>query len=360
MKIVVDGHVLDGPAQGTTTYIRGLYANWPKSSDVVIYCDDPDVVSQKYRFDSNVQLKKYAFRGRLLRLFLELPRVCIREKADWLHVQYIAPFFVPCRLVVTTHDILFVDFPNYFPRLGSLIKRALYFTSARRADLVTTVSLYSRERIFKTFRLKKAPFITPNHAINEDNMAPSKLPSFEGHCFGLCVSRLEPRKNQALLVKAFSEYAVKDSTVRLVFVGSQTMDYPDLGSTLASLPLSVRIRIDFLQPTDQELLWLYQNCKFFCYPSHCEGFGIPILEAYHAGCRRIICARNTALSELGDYVDYYFDSNDGTTLASLVSDSFMSSSNLTKKGRALSDWSETSALFEQELSRLISAKNTQR
>lgn len=72
-------------------------------------------------------------------------------------------------------------------------------------------------------------------------------------------------------------------------------DHPELKLVCTGAPFSkvelklinhlgLKDRILQLYPTDQELMNLYTYALCFIYPSEYEGFGIPILEAYKAGC----------------------------------------------------------------------------
>jgi glycosyltransferase involved in cell wall biosynthesis len=352
VKILVDGHVLDGPPQGTTTYIRGLYSNWPETCEVIIYCDEPQVIANKYDFGPNVELRKYSLNGRFFRLLVELPWLCWKTNADWLHVQYIAPIIKNCRVMTTTHDVLFLDFPQYFPRFISRLKGFLYFLTAKRADLVVTVSEYSKERIRCHFGIDSNIVVTPNHALASFALTESKVPELANLAFGLYVSRLEPRKNQHSLLTAFNSVAHRDKDAVLVFVGSKTIDYPAFEELLNDLDAAVKSRVKFLFPSDAELLWLYRNCSFFCYPSHCEGFGIPVLEARLAGSPLILCARNTALTELAPYVDYFFDSNDLVELTSLIDRAYLGALPVFRSPLKVDDWGESARHLYRQLCRV--------
>ena len=50
--------------------------------------------------------------------------------------------------------------------------------------------------------------------------------------------------------------------------------------------------------TDNELVSLYKNCKFFIFPSLYEGFGVPPLEAITMGCTNIILSDIPVLKEI--------------------------------------------------------------
>ena len=68
---------------------------------------------------------------------------------------------------------------------------------------------------------------------------------------------------------------------------------------------------------------LFHNAVAFVYPSIYEGFGIPILDAFSAGCP-VILSNCSCFPEVGGDAALYFDDGDAETLrthiTSLVQD----------------------------------------
>ena len=58
--------------------------------------------------------------------------------------------------------------------------------------------------------------------------------------------------------------------------------------------------------SDEHLADLYQRAMLLVYPSALEGFGLPVLEAMAQGCP-VLCARNSALVEIGGDAALYLD-----------------------------------------------------
>lgn len=58
--------------------------------------------------------------------------------------------------------------------------------------------------------------------------------------------------------------------------------------------------------TDGVLLWLYRHAACFIYPSYYEGFGIPILEAFQAGCPMLL-NRASCFPEIAADAAAYFE-----------------------------------------------------
>ena len=80
---------------------------------------------------------------------------------DYAHFQYVIPPIKKCKYIVTIHDVLFLDFPQYFPFLYRLKNNLLFKYSAKKSDIVLTVSQYSKERIEMHFNINDVKII-PN------------------------------------------------------------------------------------------------------------------------------------------------------------------------------------------------------
>ena len=101
----------------------------------------------------------------------------------------------------------------------------LFRRSARRADLLLTVSPFSRDEIVRHFGiLEGAIKITPNGVTLPASgmVLPDVKNKFGLDRFIMTVSRIEPRKNQQLLLQAWVELKLYDQGIKLVFVGEQS------------------------------------------------------------------------------------------------------------------------------------------
>src|SRR5581483_11682453 len=99
--------------------------------------------------------------------------------------------------------------------------------------------------------------------------------------FLLFVGNLEPRKNVPGLIQAYAESMLYESRgIRLRIIGSLPGDdHPVMALARATPGVDV---LGFV--SDAELAASYEECLAFVYPSFCEGFGLPLLEAMHRGC----------------------------------------------------------------------------
>lgn len=102
----------------------------------------------------------------------------------------------------------------------------------------------------------------------------------------LCVSRIDPQKDQLTLVTAFDHLAAHDPRLHLVIAGPATA--PDylraLDRRIAGSPFAARIRrLGSLAPGGAELSDAFHAADVFALASRHEPFGIVVLEAWSAG-----------------------------------------------------------------------------
>ena len=70
-------------------------------------------------------------------------------------------------------------------------------------------------------------------------------------------------------------------------------------------PLVRGVLLHLPAATDREMCWLYENCLFTLYPSHYEGWGLPVAESLARG-KLCIASNSSSLPEIGgDLVDYH-------------------------------------------------------
>ena len=74
---------------------------------------------------------------------------------------------------------------------------------------------------------------------------------------------------------------------------------------------------DTANPSPLELSSFYQMASVFIFPSHYEGFGIPILEARFSEIP-VIASNSSCLAEAGGNSSFYFDPNNEADLANKI------------------------------------------
>jgi len=118
----------------------------------------------------------------------------------------------------------------------------------------------------------------------------------------LCLNTIEPRKNMRSVIRAFAEL-VRQGEIKgcnLVIVGAEgwkremALDGQETAAELVG-------RLFFTGPVDDlDLAPLYSGAVGFVYPSHYEGFGLPVLEAMQCGTPVISSATSSLPEVVGD------------------------------------------------------------
>lgn len=306
MNILIDAHVFDDKHQGTRTYLKGLYSQLiPLAKDWKFFMVANDIDNLKNEFGNhdNLTYIPLTSHNKFYRLLIELPSIIKKYEIDYSHFQYIGTPVKVGKQIITTHDILFEqdEFKSYFPLTYRLVNGFLFKRSAKQADVLLTVSKYSRKKISELYQIPiEGIHITPNAVSKQNGKQPHldvpKSISDLGK-FILYVARIEPRKNHLALLKAFTELQLAKKGYKLVFVGRKDIPNPELedyAATHQDINGNAVVWLDSI-PNDR-LANYYKHCELFVFPSFAEGFGIPPLEAMAAGCR-LLCSKNTAMAD---------------------------------------------------------------
>ena len=306
IRLLVDAHCFDQEYGGSRTFIRELYHQLAKLPGVQIFMAAYNVQLLKESFSSSPGLffVKYKSRSRMVRLLYDIPRLVRKYRIDYTHFQYISSPWKNCRQILTIHDLLFLEYPGKFPLYYRLVKRFFFRRSAARADILTTVSDYSKSSLEKHFFLHPNRISIIANAVHERYFEPyntaeakawiRKKLGFEKYL--LCVSRFEPRKNQLLLLKLYLKLRLYEQGFHLLFLGQTSIPVRGFSSLVQSLEPAKRKFIHLVEAaSDGELLIYYRAADLLVYPSSAEGFGLPPLEA--AALRKpVICSNTSAMA----------------------------------------------------------------
>src|SRR3546814_438851 len=102
-----------------------------------------------------------------------------------------------------------------------------------------------------------------------------------GTSFALMVSTVEPRKNHILAFDAWAELIRihgADAIPLLVCAGRRGWRYDQIFARLESDPALKAHVVWIHDASDSELAALYRACAFTVYPSHYEGWGLPVTD----------------------------------------------------------------------------------
>jgi glycosyltransferase involved in cell wall biosynthesis len=235
--------------------------------------------------------------------------------------DFTLPPLVAAHGVVTVHDLSYVIRPHdAHPRQRQFLERAVP-KSIDRARLVIAVSEATKRDLMQRYgvrphRIRVVPNAVPDWfgAVN-DRVALDAVRRELGlpERFVLSVGTIQPRKNIEGLARAVALASAKVGMpdIQHVHVGSEGWLCDRVYAAIEEADAKTRFvgRVD-----DQVLRALYSMASVFAYPSHGEGFGIPILEAFACGCP-VLISDTPATAEVAAGAAFAADPADPEALA---------------------------------------------
>jgi glycosyltransferase involved in cell wall biosynthesis len=313
LHIAIDAHAVGTRLAGNETYIANLVealAEIDTENLYTLYVTRREAVERFRGRWPNFEVRRTLPHTPLLRIPLTLEAELRRRPVDLLHVQFTAPPFAPCPVVATVHDLAFEHLPETFNRRSWMQMRLTVRRTVRRAAHIITPSEFSRRDVIETYGVAPervsvtleaaAPHFRPVRDATEIERVRHTYAIREKYI--LAVGSIQPRKNLARLIRAYSDLRrerAKDKLPQLVLVGKKGWLY---GETLhaaerAGLGDSV-IFTGYV--SEDDLPALYSGALAFVYPSYFEGFGLPPLEAMQCGTPVITGDRTSLPEVVGD------------------------------------------------------------
>ena len=248
-----------------------------------------------------------------LRELLVLSWRLLRLRVDLYHsTHYVLPAYVPCRAVVTIHDIIHLLYPEYLPHAlaffyaNRMIRRAL-----TRGDRIIAGSQNTKTDLMQHFEVdgEKIPVIYYGvderfrQPVGEEDKAQALAELGITSPYILFVGNPKPHKNLDNVIRAYARArTLKDFEGDLVCVGGTGPETRRVEQRAAHLGIADRVHF-VGRISDRFLPAVYQAATLFVYPTLYEGFGLPVVEAMASGVP-VITSNKSALKEVAEgYAD---------------------------------------------------------
>jgi len=178
---------------------------------------------------------------------------------------------------VTIHDLAFMNHPEWFSASFSMTYKYLIPRITSRSKKVLTVSKTIQHQLVQYLNVE-SEILYNGLPFSLLGLANVKNP--ERKKMIVTVSSINPRKNLTALIEAFTLAELPN--YELVIVGASNSVFRKLTFTPSS---AVRFTG---YVTNDKLIALYRQSELFVSLSKDEGFGIPVLEALHFGCKVLL------------------------------------------------------------------------
>lgn len=238
------------------------------------------------------------------------------DEYDIFHPLYCDPYYLEITkkrnkpVVQTIHDMVFEKFPQFFNKATNTIENKRI--TALNADRIIAVSENTKKDIIQILNIPsdKIDVVYHGHSMILDHSTP--VPNLPDN-YILFVGARDGYKNFSTFLKAFEIIHKKNKDIFLVCTGNSFNKQEE--KLIKELGLSNFVKNYFV--SDSQLTYLYQNAICFVFPSLYEGFGIPILESFAAGCP-VVLSNTSCFPEIADNAGAFFDPYDIEDMANTI------------------------------------------
>jgi glycosyltransferase involved in cell wall biosynthesis len=251
-----------------------------------------------------------------------LPAAAKKAGCDILHcTSNTAPIFTSIPLVITLHDIIYMEslsifrkgFSNY-QKFGNMYRRMVVPRVVRKCRQLITVSVFEQKRISAFFNIDDSKISAIYNGVSS-HFKPVKDPAETARLrsayklperFVFFFGNTDPKKNTLGVLHALSLFNKRsDEKMHLVMLDFDRKELDKLISEVGDPGLNDFITLTGYVP-NLELPGIYSLSKIFLYPSLRESFGIPMLEAMACGVP-VITSNTSSMPEVGGNAALFID-----------------------------------------------------
>ena len=319
MKIAFDGQpLLNANKTGIAYYedglVKGMLKYYPENEyqlDVFTFRHKDRIEQLQKEYSHKLVLKKCVWLwDRIFRVFtflIYIPYDCFfsGEREITHFCNYVIPFGVRGKKVVTIHDLAFREYPQTIRTRTMMMLKMNLRKTLKRADAIAVDSAFTKSELVKYYNVQKGKIYVVPCGIDKEKYEEKRSVKPVKEKFGidgeyfLYLGTLEPRKNIVRLIKAYDEFRKeneKDILPDLVIAGGKGWMYDEIYEMVNKKHLEKWIIFtDYV--SEEEKIALMQGALAFCFPSLYEGFGLPPMEAMACGTP-VITSCTSSLDEV--------------------------------------------------------------
>ncbi len=242
-----------------------------------------------------------------------LPKIDVFHSWDWLQ-----PPDANLPLVSTIHDLAILKFPeSAHPGIAAQHQKSWEILKKKQARIIAVSAATKKDIVqllgYPSYLVDVVHEALPrevrdiNMSLTEEKFDALKSSLGLTKPYIFFVGTREPRKNLATLIQAWKPL---QADVDLLIAGEKGWDASE---TITAPGLRFLGKV-----SDQELSVLYAEAEAFVYPSLYEGFGLPILEAFHHGTP-VITSNNSSMIEVAGNAAEFVEPTDTQALTVAIS-----------------------------------------
>jgi len=246
---------------------------------------------------------------------------------DVVHFPTQLAYVTELPTIFQPHDLQHLHCPQFLSAAETARRERLYRVFCNRASFVCVHTEWTRQDVLHHYQLPPdrvavipwgSVFEAYDTISDEEIRATAEKYGLPSRFF-IYPSATWPHKNHEIILRALhllkSERAISP---QVFFTGSSTVYRPTLDKLAKELGISQQLHfLGFVTPV--ELQALFRTATAMIYPSKFEGFGLPILEAFHTRVP-VLSSNSSTLPEVAADGALYFSPNSPGELAALMSD----------------------------------------